>query len=218
MAVSKLSIINDALANTANGLIDQDGLDSLDPTTPITDDNDALYIEDRTSRAYDRELPLLLERHPWNFAKQVEALEQADDEDNPSNRYGYAYDWPYFALWLQKVEAPAGAAVPYEIIGRYICMDYDGTDDDAPVATFVATPQPSATSNLFWECLRQKVEVAILRTINEDYSEAKRRDDNVEQMLLPMVRTRSDQQQPARRAFRSTIRERRRSGGGPSAL
>jgi hypothetical protein len=216
--ITELSILNDALANTANGLIDQAGLDALDPSTPVTADNDALYLEDRAHRAYARELPLLLERHPWNFAKATEALEQVDEDDNPSNRFGFAYEFPFFCLWLQKVEAPGGSAVDYEIIGRFICTDYDGTDDNAPIATFIAVPQPSDTSNLFWEILRQKVEVGILRTINEDYNEATRRDNSVEQMLLPMVRTRTDQQQPTRKAFRSTIRERRRSGGGPSAI
>jgi hypothetical protein len=72
-------------------------------------------------------------------------------------------------------------------------------------------------SNLFFEVLRVKIEVGILRSLNEDYAEAKRRDDNCEALLLPLVRTRTDQQKPARRAFRSRMLERRRSGGGPQA-
>jgi hypothetical protein len=216
---SKLSICNDALAGTANGLIDQAGLDALDPDAPITDQNSAYFVEDRVSRAYDRELPLLLERHPWNFARATEALEAAGADENPSNRYGSVYYWPVLALWLETVEAPGGTPIPYEIIGRYICMDYDTTGaSDAPVATFIQMPPTSDVSNLFWEILRRKVEIGILRAINEDYTEAKRREDDVESTVIPLVRTRTDQQQPSRIRFVSTMRERRRSGGGPQAL
>lgn len=217
-ATTKLSIINDALSNTANNLATEDDL-TADPYDPNDAENTASFEWDRASRAYERELPILLERHPWDFAKQTEALEQIDEDDNPSIRFGFAYDWPYYALWLQKVETPGGLAVDYEIIGKFICTDYDGTDSDAPIATFIAVPLiKSDISNLFWEALRVKVEVGILRSINEDYSEATRREQGVEQMLLPLVRTRTDQQTPARRAFRSSIRERRRAGGGPSSL
>lgn len=217
--VTKLSIVNDALGNTANNLAV-----AADLTLPAYDPNaadgtTASFEWDKASRAYERELPLLLERHPWNFAKVTEALDQADDDDNPSNRFGFAYDWPYSALWLQKVEAPGGTVVDYEIIGRLICMDYDGTDDDAPIATFIERPIILTNmTNLFWEVLRVKIEVGLLRSINEDYGEATRREKMCEEMLLPMVRTRTDQQTPTRRARRSTMLERRRSGGGPRAL
>lgn len=212
MALTKQNIVDDALSNTSNNLSE-----TVDPTAAVADQT----VEwQKASRAYDRELPLLLERHAWPFAKATEALEQAATADNPSNRYGYAYEWPYGALWLQKVEVPGGLAIDYDIIGPYICTDYNGTDldVDAPIATFIETPQPSDISNLFWECLRVKVEVGVLRSLNEDYAEATRRDRQAEEMLLPLVRTRTDQQQPARRAFRSTMLERRRSGGGPRAL
>lgn len=210
MSATKYSIINDALAGTANNLASE-----ADLTAAVADQSFEWQV---ASRSYDRELPLLLERHSWPFAKATEALEQAHEDDNPSLRFTNAYDWPYSALWLESVSAPGGLALDYEIIGRYICANYDGTDDDAPVATFVQSPQPSSISNLFWEVLRAKIEVGILRGLNEDLAEAKRRDDIAEGLLLPLVRTRTDQQQPARRAFRSTILERRRSGGGPRAL
>ena len=214
---NKFSVVNDALSNTSNNLASV-----ADQTLPAYDENDpentASYEWDRASRTYDRELPILLERHPWPFAKATEALTQAAEADNPSNRYEYAYNWPTGALWLQKVEIPGGAPLDYEIIGRFICIDYDGEDADAPVASFIERPPASSVSNLFWECLRGKVEVGILRSINEDFSEATRRDSLVEQMMLPLVRTRTDQQTPARRAFRSTMLERRRGGGGPRAL
>lgn len=219
MAISKFSIINDALSNTDNNLAV-----AADLTLPAHDPNAAAgttasFEWDRASRAYDRELPLLLERHPWSFAITTEALELADDDDNPSNRFAYAYERPYFALWLQKVESPGGGVIPYELIGNYICMDTNGEDTDAPIATFIQTPLTmDSLSNLFVEVLRVKVEVGILRAVNEDYSEATRRDSTVEQLLLPLVRTRTDQQMPVRRAFRSTMLERRRSGGGPRAL
>lgn len=220
MADFRLSIINDALANTANNLCSEEDLEDLPNDASFgAGVDDPLYTADRAARAYNRELRLLLARHPWGFAKATEALEQADEDDNPSNRFGYAYDWPYFALWLQTVEAPGGLPIPYEIIGRYICMDYDGTDDDAPVATFTQVPYDTSDINdLFKEILRVKVEVGILRSVNEDYPEAIRRDKDAELMLLPAVRTRNDQQMPARRGFRSSMLERRRSGGGPRAL
>lgn len=216
--VSKFSIVNDALANTKNNLASAADmlLPEHDPNNPTTT---ASLVWSRASRAYDRELPLLLERHPWPFAKTTEALDQADDDDNPSNRFGFAYEKPYFCLWLQKVEIPGGATFDYEIIGNLICTDYDGTDDDAPIATFIQMPLIlSDISNIFWEVLRVKVEVGILRSVNEDYGEAKSREQMAEGLLLPLVRTRTDQQMPTRRAFRSTMLERRRSGGGPRAL
>ncbi len=214
-APTKLSIINDALANTANNLATEDDMTAAE--------GEASFEWDRASRAYERELAVLLERHNWPFAKATEPLEQADEDDNPSNRFGYAYDWPYGALWLERVEVPGGPPIPYEIIGRYICMDYDGGDSDAPIAVFVQSPAGGGyttgdISNLFWEVLRVKVEVGLLRSINEDYAEAARRDSNAEALLLPLVRNRTDQQTPARRAFRSTMLERRRGGGGPRAL
>lgn len=207
---TKRSIIDDALANTANNL-------SVD-TDQTADTADQTAEWRNGSRAYDREIRILLQRHPWSFAKETAALDQADEDDNPSNRYGYAYEWPYGALWLQKVEVPGGAGIEYEIIGQYICTDYDGTDDDAPIATYVVQPQASDISDLFFECLRTKVEVSLLRSLNEDYGEANARDKMAEQMLLPLARTRTDQQAPKRRAFKSRILERRRAGGGPSVL
>ncbi len=215
---TKLRLINDALGGTANGLISQANLDALDSDSPITDDNDPLYLADRASRIYDNELVLLLERHTWNFAIDTEALELAGDSENPSNRKSNAYYWPVLALWLQRVEAPGGAPLDYEIIGRYICMDYDGEDDAAPVATYIQKPPNSEISNLFWAILRGKIEVGILRTVNEDYAEATRRERMIEEVFLPLARTRGDQQNPPRKAFRSSMRERRRAGGGPRAL
>lgn len=219
----RLTIINDALANTANNLVSAAQLATVPNEANFgSSSDDADYIADRAARAYDRELRLLLTRHTWDFARGVENLEQVDEDDNPSNVYGYGYDWPYGALWLQKVEQPGGLAITdFEIIGRTICMDYDGTedDDDAPVATFVQVPYDTTDINdLFKEILRVKVEVGILRAINEDYTEATRRDKNAEEMLLPIVRTRNDQQKPPRKGFRSSMLERRRAGGGPRAL
>jgi hypothetical protein len=209
MAITKRSIVDDALGQTGNNLSED-----ADQTAALADQT----LEwRRGSAAYDRELPILLERHPWPFARATEAIDQANEDDNPSTRFGYAYEWPFTCLWLQRVEAPGGTPVDYEIIGRLICMDYDGEDDDAPIATFIQTPYTDEISNLFWEILRQKIEVGLLRAF-EDYDEAKRRDDFIEAHLLPLVRTRTDQQTPARRGRTSTILERRRAGGGPRAL
>lgn len=218
MSGSKLKIINDALALTANGLITAAQLTAADAESPITDDNDPLYLADRTSRFYNTTLLTLLERHTWPFARATEALTQAAAADNPSNRHAFAYDWPNDALWLETVEAPGGTPLDYRIFGRYICMDYDGEDDAAPVATYIENPSIASLSNLFFLILRMKLEVAILRGINEDLSEAQRRDNAVEEVFLPLARTRGDQQNPPRKAFRSSMRERRRAGGGPRAL
>lgn len=206
---TKQSIIQDALANTANNLATEEDFDAAP--------DEGGFEWERARRAYERELPLLLERHPWPFARATEALEQEADDDNPSNRYAKAYAWPPAALWLERVEMPGGGALGYDIIGRYLCMDYDGTGADAPVATFVQVPPTTAISNLFWEVLRLKVEAGCLRAINEDYAEAKRRDDSAELLLAGQARVRVDQQRPARRAFRSSMLERRRGGGGPRA-
>jgi hypothetical protein len=207
---TKQSIINDALSNTANNLASEEDFDAAE--------DEGSFEWERARRAYERELPLLLERHAWPFAKKVEALTIVDEDSNPSNRYAQAYNWPPSALWLQTIESPGGGAIPYEIIGRMIGMDYDGTGTDAPIATFIAMPPTNAISNLFWEVLRLKVEVGCLRSINEDYAEATRRDNAAELLLAGQARARVDQQSPPRRGFYSTMRERRRTGGGPSSL
>lgn len=205
----KFFIINDALRATANNLASE---------VDLTAAEGAASLEwERASAAYDRELPILLERHPWPFAKATEPLDKAHEDENPSPRWAAAYDWPYACLWLQRIDTAGGTPLDYEIVGQYLCMNYAGEDGDAPIATFIQTPQPSEASNLFYEILRVRVEVACLRGINEDYSEAKRREDYCERELFPMIRNRTDQQQSPRRAFRSTMRE-RRSGGGPSPL
>jgi hypothetical protein len=194
----RLSIMNDALVNTGNNRIQVEFEDTQE--------------WDVAKTAYDRFLPQLLEAHPWNFATATEALTQLADTENPSQQYsadlgGYAYSMPGLCLWLEAVWMN-GNTINFEIVDDKICTFFNNDTYDL-MAKFVRVPATDKPSNLFWEALRKLVESGCLRGLNEENSEATRREQEGWQMLR-VAATRSDQQQPRRYPRRSRILARRR--------
>lgn len=194
----RLSVMNDALVNTGNARIQAEFEDSDE--------------WDVAKTAYDRFLPQLLEAHPWNFATSTQALTKLPDADNPSLRFtadldGFAYAMPANCLWLEMVSRN-GTPIEYEIVDDKICCGFDSAEV-ALYAKFVRTPATDKISNLFWESLRKLLESACLRGLNEENSEASRREQEGWQMLR-VAATRSDQQQPRRYPRISRMLERRK--------
>lgn len=187
--INRLSIVNDALAETGNNLVATEG-ESTDEWAVA-------------SRGYNNALPILLEAHPWTFAKTTETL--IADPDNPSDRYSNAYEMPTSSLFLVEVTLK-GLPVEYVIIGTSICCNVDSAE---LLATFVEMPATSAITNSFFGALRKKVEASCLRGLNEDYSEARNRDREAD-MLLAEEKSRVDRQQPRHVARRSRMLARRR--------
>lgn len=194
----RLSIMNDALVNTGNNRITVEFEDSLE--------------WDVAKTAYDRFLPQLIEAHPWNFATSTEALEKLPDADNPSERFaddigGFAYSMPGSCLWLEQVTRN-GRPIDFEIVDDKICCGYDNADVPL-VAKFVRIPATDKMTNLFWEAQRKFVESGCLRGLNEENSEASRREQEGWAMLQKAA-NRSDQQQPRRNPRVSRMLARRK--------
>lgn len=177
----RLSIINDALSNTGNNLVQVEFEDSDE--------------WDVAKRAYDRFLPQLIEAHPWPFATITEPITKLPDSDNPSERYAHAYTIPANALWLQAA-FKNGRTIDYEIIDDKLCTDADNASASI-TAKYVRVPGTDAMSNLFFEALRKLVESGCLRGLNEENSEATRREQEGWQMLR-LAASRADQQSPRR--------------------
>lgn len=193
MTINRLSIVNDALAETGNNTIEEedDGSDEWDVA----------------SRGYNNHLPILLEAHPWKFATTTETLD-ADDSPSP-DRYPYAYSMPARSLFLVDVTL-GGQRIDYAIIGNLICCSVNSTE---LLGLFVQIPSNAAVTNSFFGVLRKRVEASCLRGLNEDYNEARMRDREADAMLLA-EQSRVDRQQPRQEARRSRMLERRRGGRG----
>lgn len=190
---TQLSVLNDALAETGNNLIVTLG----EATTEC----------DVATRSWNRTLPILLERHPWNFATSTEVLEKEDKDDNPSQIYDFAYGMPRNGLWLASVWWN-GSPINFEIVDRLICTNFNN-DQYNIIGKFVRVPAAGAMTNLFFEVLRKYIEAGCLRGLNEDLREAQNRINEAEAMLS-VARNRSDQQVPRRVPFRSRMLLRRR--------
>lgn len=187
----KLSIINDALAATANNLVVTEGEDSDE--------------WDVASRAYDSILPELIERHPWNFATTTEVISQSGT--NPSQVYDYAYTIPtsiYHVIALYQ----NGSPITYEIVDRKACTNFNNDQYSVYVK---GTRNPSADNwpPGFARVLTLFVEAGCLRGLNEDWAEADKREARGE-VKLAEARTRADRQEPKNPPFRSTMLARRR--------
>jgi hypothetical protein len=195
---NKLSVQNDALLNTANNKV------------TAADANTDNLEYDVSSAGYDRYLPILLERYPWNFATATEALEQREEDDNPGTDpdNSFAYDYPDDALHIEALYQ-GGVAIDYEIIDRTIISRFDNSSTPI-IVKFVRVPDADAIGHLFWETQRTLVEAACLRGINEDFSEAERREQKAWQMLSPAAQSRNAQETPRRIPRRSRMLERRK--------
>lgn len=193
MADDKLSIISAELAMTGNNVpaVADDGSDEWNACSP----------------AYDIGVPLTVERHNWNFATQIAALNRVGD--SPDDQYTDAYAMPPGSLSLVWVRADSSGieaapaldevAIDYKIINNQICLSSEG---GAITAKFVVNPGVQNWPPLFTAIIRLLVRSAIYRGLHEDNAQADREEAKAE-ALLDEARTRTDQQSPKRAAFTS---------------
>lgn len=195
MALDELTILNRALLNTGNR------------TLNVLNDGTAEWQV--ASETFERSITDLITQHRWSFARTSADLVKADDDDNRSQRYSYAHVLPPDVLHVLAVYSGGYKTEQYEIVGRMVSLDQSsGVSID-----YIAEPEDSAWHPQAAEVLTMMVEAGCLRGLNEDFTEAARKDAAVDYKLR-QVRTLVDQENPARNLFRSSISEARRSRRG----
>lgn len=204
----KLSIINDALIATGN--------------TPVLVAGDGTDEWNAGSRAYERSVRLIMERHDWNFATEMLALVRlgastfpgmADIYEKPANCLHLISVWdtdaaaqittrPQFYRSNYNPEVPP---LEYKIIDDAIhCVAPNG-------AKALYVPEPKSDMQWpagFQEALTLEIESILLRGLNEDYASSKdskmlARDE------LDRARARTDNEEPRRAAFKPRLRQAR---------
>lgn len=211
-ASDKLLIINQALINTGNNQVD------------VPDDGSDEWKV--ASSAFDQWVPILLYRRDWKFASRIIHLKRVGDSLYPG--FSDVYDKPQDCLFLHNVYRtdlaqmvlPSLAYVmpdddvrppdlEYRIVGDQIhCVGPFG-------CTAIYTPFPVGSqpwSIGFMAAVRFYVESACYRSLNEDYAQARDREQAAEMALSEAV-SRCDSEEPRRTMFRSSILERRRRRG-----
>lgn len=208
----KLTIINQALINTANN------------TVAIVDDGSDEWRA--ASSLFDQWLDTMLYRRDWKFATQISSL-LARLGDSPFPGYGDVFAKPVDCLylvnvWRQDLAAlvlPALFGAPseeyntepppldYAIIGAQIHT----TAELGAICQYVPYSSPQMPwSTGFVAALRLKIEAGLYRSLNEDFSEANRADKEGEAAMTEAA-ARDDGEEPRRVAFRSRLTERRRT-------
>lgn len=185
-----LTIANRALVATGNR-----------PLTVLNDGTDEWQVVDTTLQ---RHIDDLLSGHPWAFARKSADLVKADDDDNPSIEFDYAHRLPADCLHLVAVYSDGAPTTDYRIYGRLVCLDQDA---DIQVE-YIAEPADSAWHPQATEILTRMLEIGLLRGMNEDDTEADKREILLEQKL-GRARAAADQENPARNTYRRTASEAR---------
>lgn len=186
-----LEIINDALVVTGN---EQVTLNDGTPEWQVS------------SRAFARAVEDLVSQHGWPFARTSADLVLVGT--NPSEKYDYAHQLPNECLLLKGVYVDGYKTELFEVYGRLVCLDHNS----GVSAEFIAEPEDTAWHQQAVEVLTMMVEVACLRGLNEDFREARLRDQDIV-FKLAQVRSTIDQENPARNVWRGTAtaaRKRRR--------
>lgn len=212
-AYDKLTIMNQALIATGN-----------DPVTG--DDGSPQYIS--ASTAYDRALPLVMERGGWTFQS---ALNFNLPRIGASAYPGYTdiYGKPVDCLHLENVWrtdlAPYVVPFPgFDSFGRGTMppqLDYKVIANQihcyAPYGAsclYIQIPEPYGQSGTwppgFAEAVTRQTEVYLLSGLNEDIDGAVKAQGQLNSDIAE-ARYRSDAEQPRRVAYRSRFLERRRT-------
>lgn len=191
--MDKLTIINNALRATGNNIVNV-----------INDPSDEYQI---ANGAFERSLRALTARHTWPFASTIEELVRVPDEQNKSRRYREnAFRLPINTLHVKEVFLDTVPLTDYEIIGDVLsCRFSSGVFARVVVQTSEEKLHPMAE-----EVLTLYVEAGCLRGLNEDFGEARVREQRAE-LLLEETRSHVDQQNPARNVYKSKIALARRS-------
>lgn len=190
--MDKLTIINRALVATGN-----------DRVNSLNDPSDEYIV---ANEAFDRCLGFLAARHSWPFAMTTELLVRVPDADNKSRRYSKnGFRLPQNTLHVKEVFKDTVYLTDYEILGTVLSCNYDSEI----YAAVVKMPPDANWHPMAEEVLTRYVEAGCLRSLNEDFSEATRREQSAE-LLLEETRTHVDQQNPARNVYKSSIAAARR--------
>ena len=188
----RLTIINDALLNTGNNRVNVEFDGSVEWR--------------HSDSAYRRALQFLIPRHTWNFGSTSAPLAGLLPQ-SPSPDYDKAYQLPGDCMLVESAWVDGRVLTEYEIIDQKFCCRFDS----GVQVKYIRAPLPGQWPSLFVELLTVKVEAYLLRGLNEDTDNARRRDADVEAMLEE-VRSSLDRQEPAKAVFKSRSAWRRAGG------
>lgn len=194
--MDRITVINDALQNTGNNRVN------------VEYDGSAEWQAAET--AYRRSLAFLIPRHQWNFANTTEPL-AGRLPSSPHETFLNAYALPADCLLVENAFHDGHPLREFEIVDQKLCCSFD----QGLTIKYVREPGPGQWPRLFAELVTMKVESYLLRGLNEDTDNARRRDADVEAMLEE-VRSALDRQEPPRAMFLSRTAARRRSRGSRS--
>lgn len=191
--MDKLTIINNALLTTGNNRINV-----------LNDPSDEYQV---ANTAFDRAVRFLTARHTWPFAMTNELLVRVPDADNKSRRFSKnGFLLPPNTLHVKEVYRDTSPLTDYEIMGTVLSCPYD-----SEIYASVVKAAPEALWHpMAEEILTIYVEAGCLRGLNEDFSEATKRENRAE-ALLEEARPHVDQQNPARNMYKSKIAQARRT-------
>jgi len=169
----------------------------------VEDDGSAEW--DVGSAKFDLELPVLIQKHSWNFSTRTVALVEATS--NPAQEFGFAYLRPpgavhVLALWCGGVK-----------IDRYRVMDGKFCCDVAPsagvTAEYVVVVGPDEASHLFVRGMVELVMAALISGLQEDLQRGLDMESKAN-LTIAEARARNDQEQPAKDVWRGRVAEARR--------
>lgn len=146
-----------------------------------------------------------LERHGWNFATGIEALNRVGD--SPDNQFDDAFAKPDGCLHIVWVRLDDRAPFAWRIIDNKVCLTR-GSPAAVVTAKFVRDVDESEWSNVFGEALNLYIRAGIYEGIKKDFGAARTLRAEGE-VWLAEARTRTDQQQPKRALFRSRLKQSR---------
>lgn len=185
--MEKLEILNNALRATGNNTVNV-----------LNDPSDEYRV---ANGAFERALRFLTARHSWPFASTIELLGRVPDAQNKSRRYPTnGFLLPVDALHVKEVYWDTTPLTDYEIIGDILSCRYDSQ----VYVSVVKQTSEEKIHPMAEEILTLFVEAGCLRGLNEDFTEATRREQRAEG-LLEEARPHVDQQNPARNIYKSKI-------------
>lgn len=192
--VSRLTIINDELL--------------LCGQNPFNEPDDGSPEWLTCSAAYDAAVEHLLDEHDWKFGKQVIAVEDRSDPDDPN--WQDAYDKPSGCLHVVKVmDADGGTIAERKILGNKILVN----DDEGILVECIMEPDPELWPGLFLKALRHSVRAGIYRGLMKDGVSA-RAEEKTAEFYLAKARPRVDLEEPGRTRFISSMASARRTRRG----
>lgn len=187
--MDRITIINDALLVTGNEQLNVEFDGSPEWTV--------------AESAYRRAVRWALSKKTWNFATTSADLVGLLSS-SPSKVLDKAYALPADCLHIETAFLNTAPLTEYELIDNKFCCRFDS----GVSLKYVRAPLPGQWPGGFVELVTIKTEAYILRGLNEDTDNARRRDNDAVNELNEL-RTQVDQQEPGQVVFRSRTGERR---------